>query len=47
VKGTDYAKDLPETRGDNRLTANVKTALMLAFIAAIFFVAVVIRHWIW
>ena len=29
------------------MTANVKTALVLASIAAAFFVGVMIRHWIW
>ena len=29
------------------MTANAKTALVLASIAAAFFVGVMIRHWIW
>ena len=29
------------------MTTNVKTALILASIALIFFVCVVIRHWLW
>ena len=29
------------------MTSNLKTALVLASIAAAFFVGVVIRHWIW
>ena len=29
------------------MTANVKTALILASIALLFFVGVVIRHWLW
>lgn len=29
------------------MSANVKTALLLFFLAAVFFAAVVIRHWLW
>ena len=29
------------------MSANVKTALLLAFLAAVFFFAVIARHWIW
>ncbi|HEY7655753.1 MAG TPA: cytochrome oxidase small assembly protein [Burkholderiales bacterium] len=29
------------------MDSNVKTALILASIAAAFFIGVVIRHWIW
>lgn len=29
------------------MTGNVKTALILASIAAVFFIGVVIRHWLW
>jgi len=29
------------------MTTNLKTALILASIAAAFFVGVVIRHWLW
>jgi len=29
------------------MTTNAKTALILASIALIFFVGVVIRHWLW
>jgi hypothetical protein len=29
------------------VTVNAKTALILASVAAAFFVGVVIRHWIW
>jgi hypothetical protein len=29
------------------MTANTRTALILASIAAAFFIGVVIRHWIW
>ena len=33
--------------GDERMTANLKTALALASVAAVFFLGIVIRHWIW
>ena len=29
------------------MTGNAKTALILASIAAVFFIGVVIRHWLW
>ena len=29
------------------MSSNVKTALILASIALIFFIGVVIRHWLW
>jgi len=29
------------------MTANTRTALVLASIAAAFFIGVMIRHWIW
>jgi hypothetical protein len=29
------------------MTANTKTALILASVAAVFFVGVLIRHWVW
>ena len=29
------------------MSSNVKTALILASIALVFFIGVVIRHWIW
>jgi len=29
------------------VTANTKTALILASLAAVFFIGVVLRHWIW
>jgi len=29
------------------MTSNAKTALVLASIALVFFVGVVIRHWLW
>jgi len=29
------------------MTANAKTALILASIAAAFFIGVVVRHWVW
>jgi hypothetical protein len=29
------------------MTANTKTALILASVAAVFFVGVLVRHWIW
>jgi len=29
------------------MTSNLKTALILASIAAAFFIGVVIRHWLW
>ncbi|HKA42257.1 MAG TPA: cytochrome oxidase small assembly protein [Burkholderiales bacterium] len=29
------------------MTNNVKTALILASIALLFFVGIVIRHWLW
>jgi hypothetical protein len=29
------------------MSSNAKTALILALIAAIFFIAVVLRHWVW
>jgi len=29
------------------MTANLRTALVLATIAAAFFIGVVFRHWIW
>jgi hypothetical protein len=29
------------------MTANAKTALILASVAAVFFLGVVIRHWVW
>jgi hypothetical protein len=30
-----------------RQSANVRTALLLASIALIFFIGVIIRHWLW
>ena len=33
--------------GEKRVTANVKTALLLVFVVVVFFSAVVIRHWLW
>jgi hypothetical protein len=29
------------------MTANLKTGLVLASIAVVFFIGVVIRHWVW
>lgn len=29
------------------MSSNVKTALILASIAAAFFIGVVVRHWLW
>jgi hypothetical protein len=29
------------------VTANTKTALILVSVAAVFFIGVVLRHWIW
>jgi hypothetical protein len=29
------------------MTGNLKTALILASVAAMFFAGVVIRHWVW
>jgi hypothetical protein len=29
------------------MSSNAKTALILASIAAAFFIAVVLRHWVW
>jgi len=29
------------------MSSNVKTALVLASVAAAFFIGVVIRHWVW
>jgi hypothetical protein len=29
------------------VTAKTKTALILASVAAVFFIGVVLRHWIW
>ena len=29
------------------MTTNTKTALILASLAAVFFIGVVLRHWIW
>lgn len=29
------------------MSANVRTALILASVAAVFFIGVVIRHWLW
>ena len=33
--------------GQVGMTNNVKTALILASIALLFFVGIVIRHWLW
>jgi hypothetical protein len=30
-----------------RMTGNLRTALILASVAAVFFAGVVIRHWLW
>lgn len=42
-----YAQQLTSLGTGNLIAANFKTALILAFIAATFFAAVVVRHWIW
>ena len=34
-------------RKEAPMTSNLRTGLILASIAAVFFVGVVIRHWIW
>jgi hypothetical protein len=31
----------------NGMTANARTALILASVAAAFFIGVVVRHWVW
>jgi hypothetical protein len=33
--------------GDKRMKSNLRTALVLASVAAVFFVGIVVRHWIW
>ena len=32
---------------DAAMSSNLKTALVLATIAAAFFIGVVVRHWVW
>jgi hypothetical protein len=34
-------------RDGRSMTGNLKTALILASVAAVFFIGVVVRHWVW
>jgi hypothetical protein len=34
-------------RDDKPVTANLKTGLVLGSVAVVFFIGVVIRHWVW
>jgi len=34
-------------RGGRPMTSNLRTGLILGSIAAVFFIGVVIRHWVW
>jgi hypothetical protein len=42
-----WALELRSFHGGGAMSSNVRTALILASIALVFFIGVMVRHWLW